>query len=157
MQEKVDIKWQTLSFFELDNKALYQIIKLRIDVFVVEQECPYPELDDKDHHSGVRHLIGRIGEEIAVYCRVLEKGLSYPSPSIGRVIVAKPFRSLKLGHQLLEEAINTCESLWPEEKRIEIGAQYHLEEYYQRHGFKQIREMYLEDGIPHIDMVRQRQ
>lgn len=154
MEKKINLKWQTLSFEQLDTHSLYNLLKLRVDVFVVEQKCPYPELDDKDHHSEVRHLIGRIGDEIAAYCRILPAGVSYPSPSIGRVIVAEKYREFKLGHSLLEKAINAIGLLWPQCNTIEIGAQQHLEAYYQKHGFKRCSEMYLEDGIPHIDMVR---
>jgi ElaA protein len=154
MKSQSKAEWQTLSFAQLDSHLLYQIMKLRVDVFIVEQNCPYPELDNKDHHSEVRHIIGMVNGDIAAYCRVLPTGLSYSAPSIGRVIVAQAYRADKLGHELLRRAIESCETVWPNELEIKIGAQQHLKGYYQQHGFIRCSEMYLEDGIPHIDMVR---
>lgn len=145
------INWQLKPFSKLTTTELYQLLKLRVDVFVVEQTCPYPELDDKDHQVGVHHLLGYQGKELVGCARLLPKGVSYPSVSIGRVATAGQHRGNGLGHKLLEQALIGCESLWPGES-VEIGAQEHLATFYQQHGFVQTSSMYLEDDIPHIDM-----
>lgn len=148
----MQITWQLLSFEQLTTQHLYDVMKLRVDVFVVEQNCPYPELDDKDHQSGVHHLLGFQDGKLVAYSRLLPAGLSYPSPSIGRIVTHKDHRSGGLGHKLLDKSLQYCRSFWPGEN-IEIGAQEHLEVFYNNHGFKRTSESYLEDGIPHIDMV----
>ncbi|CAM3821470.1 putative acyltransferase [Vibrio aerogenes CECT 7868] len=145
------ITWQLLSFAQLTPIQLYQLLKLRVDVFVVEQNCPYPELDDKDHHPGVYHLLGYQNDQLIACARLLPKGLSYPSVSIGRVAILKSERG-GTGHRLMTQALTDCESLWPGET-IEIGAQAHLAGFYGKHGFVPTSPMYLEDDIPHIDMT----
>lgn len=147
------ITWQCLSFPQLSTQQLYQLLQLRVDVFVVEQTCPYPELDDKDHQLGVHHLFGYQGEKLVACARLLPPGVSYPSVSIGRVATAETARGHGLGHQLLQQALHHCQQLWPD-GTIEIGAQAHLEPFYQQYGFIRTSEPYLEDGIPHIDMKR---
>lgn len=145
------IDWQLIPFSQLTTTQLYQLLKLRVDVFVVEQTCPYPELDDKDHQPNVYHLLGYQHGQLVACARLLPKGISYPSVSIGRVATSIDQRKGGLGHQLLKQALNGCQRLWPNES-IEIGAQQHLHGFYQQHGFVQTSDMYLEDGIPHIDM-----
>jgi ElaA protein len=145
------IRWQRLSFDQLSTRQLYDLLKLRVDVFVVEQTCPYPELDDKDHQPGVYHLLGFNDDTLVASVRLLPAGVSFPSVSIGRVVTKKSARGGGLGHQLMQESIRQCEALWPGES-IEIGAQQHLSAFYQQHGFVQTSDIYLEDGIPHIEM-----
>ncbi|MGY3685222.1 GNAT family N-acetyltransferase [Vibrio coralliilyticus] len=145
------ITWQLLPFDQLSTHQLYQLLKLRVDVFVVEQTCPYPELDGKDSLENVHHLMGYKDDELVACARLLPQNVSYPSVSIGRVATAQAHRGDGLGHQLLEQALLECDKLWPGQD-IEIGAQEHLETYYNRHGFQRTSEMYLEDDIPHIDM-----
>lgn len=145
------ISWQRLPFSKLTTTQLYQLIKLRVDVFVVEQTCPYPELDDKDHQTGAHHLLGYYNDELVACARLLPAGISYPSVSIGRVATSINHRGNGLGHTLIQQALSDCETLWPRES-IEIGAQEHLANFYKKHGFEQTSEMYLEDDIPHIDM-----
>ncbi len=147
------INWQRMTFQQLTNVQLYQLLKLRVDVFVVEQNCPYPELDNKDLEQEVYQLVGFIGQDIIACARLLPPGVSYPSASIGRVATSSQHRGGGLGHELLKQAIQNCLELWPASD-IEIGAQKHLEQFYQRHGFVTTSEMYLEDDIPHIDMKR---
>ncbi len=147
------INWQRMTFQQLTNVQLYQLLKLRVDVFVVEQNCPYPELDNKDLEQEVYQLVGFIGQDIIACARLLPPGISYPSASIGRVATSSQHRGGGLGHELLKQAIQNCLELWPASD-IEIGAQQHLEQFYQRHGFVTTSEMYLEDDIPHIDMKR---
>ncbi|BCL68405.1 ElaA protein [Vibrio nigripulchritudo] len=147
--------WQLHSFDQLSNIQLYQMLKLRVDVFVVEQDCPYPELDDKDHLDGVYHLLGYEGEELVACARLIARGISYPeTTSIGRVVTKESARGHGLGHELMEQAVTHLEMQWGK-VAIKISAQQHLSDYYNRHGFAQCTEMYLEDGIPHIGMIRE--
>jgi ElaA protein len=145
------ITWQLKPFVDLTTIQLYQLLKLRVDVFVVEQQCPYPELDDKDHQKGVYHLLGYDGDQLVACTRLLPKGISYPSVSMGRVAISADHRGGGIGHQLLEESLKSCQSLWPDES-IEIGAQEYLAAFYTQHGFVKTSDTYLEDDIPHIDM-----
>lgn len=145
------ITWHSIPFSELSTQQLYQLLKLRVDVFVVEQNCPYPELDGKDTLAGVEHLLGYADAELVACARLLPPGTSYDNMSIGRVATKQSARGDGLGHQLIKEALTRCEALWPN-KTIDIGAQQHLENFYASHGFETISEMYLEDDIPHVDM-----
>ena len=145
------LTWHALRFSQLKTSELFKIMKARVDVFVVEQNCAYPELDEKDIHPETLHLTGLIEGEIAAYARLLPPGLSYPSVSIGRVLTTAGHRGKGLGHQLIAKALEVCEQSWPGVD-IEIGAQEHLADYYQGYGFVATSTMYLEDGIPHIDM-----
>lgn len=140
-------------FEDLELKELYEILKLRVDVFVVEQECPYPEIDGKDIDS--IHLYLKEEDEIAAYMRILPKGLSYETASLGRVIVKENHRGKKLGNLLLEEGLRYIDNVMKEDV-ITIGAQEHLQGFYEAFGFKKISPMYLEDGIKHIDMRREK-
>ena len=124
-----------LKFSELTTKQLYQLLKLRADVFVVEQNCPYPELDDKDHQAGVYHLLGYQNDKLIACARLLPAGISYPQVSIGRIAVDKKSRKNGLGKQLLTAALAQCEQLWPAQT-IQIGAQVYLIAFYQSFGFK---------------------
>ncbi|ENM3878332.1 TPA: GNAT family N-acetyltransferase [Vibrio cholerae] len=147
------INWQCISFCQLTTQQLYELLKLRVDVFVVEQTCPYPELDNKDTLNEVHHLLGYQDGELVACARLLPAGVSYPSVSLGRVATKASARGNGLGHQLLQTALEQCQNLWPQQS-IEIGAQEHLREFYARYGFVATSETYLEDGIPHIDMKR---
>lgn len=151
--------WQTKTFSELSLNQLYDVLKLRVDVFVVEQTCFYPDLDsDKnvlDRHPQTLHLLGYQEEQLVAYLRILPKGQSYPEYiSIGRVVTAAQARGAGLGHELMLEGISRCQKHFPNEE-IKISAQQHLKDYYQQYGFIQVSEMYLEDNIPHIAMIRQ--
>ncbi|PSW10493.1 GNAT family N-acetyltransferase [Photobacterium sanctipauli] len=145
------MQWQCLSFEQLDTQQLYQLLKLRSDVFVVEQECAYPDLDNHDCNNGTYHLLGIRDGELVAYLRLLPPGLTYEDVSIGRVVTAASARGDGLGHQLLAQGLIEAERLWPSHS-IEIGAQSHLQHYYQKYGFTACSDEYLEDGIPHIDM-----
>ncbi|MEH6452029.1 MAG: GNAT family N-acetyltransferase [Psychromonas sp.] len=147
------MKWNNLSFSELSVDQLYDLMKLRVDVFVVEQNCPYNELDEKDRDKQTRHLLAyNDSNHIMAYARILAPGISYPDASIGRVIVAQHARGLGLAHRLMIKAIEVSSTYWPK-KNIQIGAQEHLQCFYQQQGFEVASEMYLEDGIPHLDML----
>ncbi|CAH0524523.1 GNAT family N-acetyltransferase [Vibrio hippocampi] len=145
------IEWKLKLFEQLSTTELYQLLKLRVDVFVVEQNCPYPELDNNDDKPGVHHLLGYDGRTLVACARLLPKGITYQQVSIGRVATSHSRRGEGLGHLLIQTATEECQKLWPNEE-IKIGAQFHLQDYYGRHGFIACSEEYLEDDIPHIDM-----
>ncbi|WP_096270918.1 GNAT family N-acetyltransferase [Paucisalibacillus globulus] len=144
------MKWYCKKFDELTNHELYAILKARTDVFVVEQNCVYPELDDLDQES--IHYFATLNNEIVSYVRILPKGLKYEdSAAIGRVLVVKKFRSNGYAEEIMKKAIDIIRNEW-EVSSIKIQAQSYLKNFYRSLGFIQISEDYLEDGIPHIDM-----
>lgn len=144
------MQWKIKEFDQLSLQELYSLLTLRTDVFVVEQACPYPELDGKD--PTCLHLIGMDGDELVGYLRLLPAGQSYEEASIGRVVIRSSHRGRGLGRLMMECAIQYITEEWKEEK-ITIGAQAYLEKFYQSLGFKPVSEVYLEDGIPHLDML----
>ncbi len=150
----IQISWEIKPFNKLGMDVMYDILKLRVDVFVVEQRCPYNEIDGKDRHSKVLHLFGKNEDgELAAYLRILPPGLSYNEVSIGRVVVAKNSRGHGICDAMVEKAFEHISSEFPK-KNIKIGAQVYLKGFYQSHGFETASDEYLEDGIPHIDMLR---
>lgn len=150
----LDIRWQHKHFNQLTVDELYDALKLRVDVFVVEQTCYYPELDDCDRHEDTLHLLGYHDDKLVAYLRILPPGVTYPEyVSIGRVATRQDMRSQGLGHPLIKLGIELCGQHWPGTD-IKISAQQHLEKYYLQHGFTTVSDMYLEDNIPHIAMLR---
>ena len=147
------MEWSIRSFNQLTLQELYTILTLRTDIFVVEQVCPYPELDGKD--PDCLHLLGKENGELIAYLRMLPAGLSYASASIGRVAVRPSHRGQGLSREMMEQAITYIGEVWQEEQ-IQIGAQAYLEDFYRSLGFDCISEPYLEDGISHIEMVYHR-
>jgi ElaA protein len=148
------MNWQIKRFSELTLEQLYDLLKLRVDVFVVEQQCYYPELDNKDRHADTLHLFCYQQQTITAYLRILPKGVEYNDYlAIGRVIVASVTRGTGLGHQLMQQALTLCHQYWPT-SHIKISAQQHLEPFYQQHGFVPCSTSYLEDNIPHIAMLK---
>ncbi|PPT95739.1 GNAT family N-acetyltransferase [Xanthomonas arboricola] len=148
------LHWQCLRFDQLSTTQLYALLRLRSDVFVVEQQCAYPELDGKDSLPGVLHLLGRTDDgALAAYLRVLPPGVRYPEPSIGRVVIAATQRGHGFAHALLQEGVRLVHRQWPA-SAVQLGAQAHLQAFYAAHGFTPSSAPYLEDGIPHIDMLR---
>ena len=143
------IKWHIDYFDELDIHKLYNLLYLRADIFVVEQECPYLDPDNKDQRA--LHLQGYLGERLVAYCRLFKPGDYFTEASIGRVVVAADFRKSGYGHQLMDKAIELHASLL-NETRITISGQLYLKKFYESHGFVQTSETYLEDNIPHIQM-----
>lgn len=141
--------WKTYHFEELTTKDLYEVLKLRVDVFVVEQNCPYPELDNLDQQS--IHLLCREDGVIQSYARLVPAGAKYDLPSIGRVIVRKEARGRGLAKELLERSIDYILTEW-KSKAIQLQGQVYLQEFYQSFGFQPVSESYDEDGIPHVDM-----
>lgn len=145
------INWQLLKFEELTTIQLYELLKLRVDVFVVEQNCPYPELDDKDKLQGVYQLIGYQENVIVACARLLKPGVSFNNCSIGRIATKYSARGNGLGHKLMNKALIECQNLWPNQS-IDIQAQEYLKNFYQGYGFIGYTDSYLEDDIPHLDM-----
>ncbi|MTI71945.1 MAG: GNAT family N-acetyltransferase [Firmicutes bacterium] len=135
---------------DLTLDELYDILKIRTDIFVVEQNCPYPECDGKDKFS--YHVIGKKNNEIIAYLRILPKGISYKEVSIGRVLVKKDHRGLELGKQIMKKAIKFIKEEL-KENFIRISAQKYLLNFYKSLGFTKESEVYLEDGIEHIEML----
>ena len=135
-------------FEELDINELYEILKLRVDVFVVEQNCPYPELDDKDKSAW--HVYIREEGKITAYLRVLDPGVSFDTAAIGRVISTR--RRCGLGTTLLREGIRVAQERM-NTPAIKIEAQTYARAFYELQGFCQTSEEFLEDGIPHIEMT----
>ncbi|MGN6022838.1 GNAT family N-acetyltransferase [Alcaligenes faecalis] len=145
----LDFQWKRLD--DLSTREMYTIIQAREAVFVVEQACAYQEVDGLDLDSW--HLSVLKDGELAAYARVVEPGLKYKEPSIGRVLTLAKFRSLKIGYALVAEAIRFTEAHYLGAD-IRIGAQAHLQKFYGSLGFEPVGEIYDEDGIAHIDMVK---
>jgi ElaA protein len=144
------MSWNVKRFDELTTTELYAILKERTQVFVVEQECPYLEVDGKDLLT--YHLYKEENGEIAAYARLLPPGVSYTEASIGRVFVRKEYRGRGLAGELLIRSLDFLHGELGETK-IKIQAQEYLREFYGSFGFTAITDSYLDDGIPHIDMV----
>ena len=148
------LSWEIKPFNGLALDELYDLLKLRGDVFVVEQRCAYGDLDEKDRHPETLHVTVRTGNGLlAAYLRILGPGVSYPDPSFGRLVVAPGFRGQGISHALVEKAVSLIQAQWPG-RAVSIGAQEYLEKFYVAHGFRPMSVPYLEDGIPHIDMTR---
>jgi ElaA protein len=148
------MQWQIKTFQELTAAEVYAILKLRVDVFVVEQNCPYPEVDGKDTHEQTLHLMGRTDDrQVSAYLRILPPGLSFDQVSIGRVVVAVHERDKGVSRQMVQQALDRIETVWPGQQ-IKISAQVYLKSFYESFGFAPVSNSYLEDGIPHIDMLR---
>lgn len=146
------ITWTTKAFKDLSIDEYFELLHLRTAVFVVEQDCPYQEVDEKDRKSF--HLYGKTekGEVIAV-TRILPKGVSYDEISVGRVALKKEYRGKGIADTLMIETLQFIESEFGKQP-IRISAQTYLLNYYNKHGFKQVGKGYLEDDIPHIEMLR---
>lgn len=142
--------WYLKAFDELSTKELYAILKERTNVFVVEQNCPYLEVDGKDEAS--YHLFKETNGDIAAYLRILPPGVSYPQSSIGRVLVKKEYRGQGLAYELMQKGIDFIHTEL-QQQDIKIQAQHYLHKFYGSFGFKAVSEVYLEDDIPHIDML----
>lgn len=144
------ITWQCKSFSELTLKELYKILQLRSEVFVVEQRSAYQDCDGKDPLSF--HFMGWDGGELIAYTRLIPKGISYPdAASIGRVVIAPPFRRRNIGKQLIAKSLEEVKVLFGDVP-LKISAQSYLIRFYESFSFKTIGNVYLEDGIEHIAM-----
>jgi ElaA protein len=145
------ISWSHSTLNELSAIELFEVFKLRQEVFILEQTCLYPDMDDTDLVA--LHLCGRIDQELALYARVIPPGVTYPYASIGRIVTAPDFRGSGLGRPLVSKAIELIEQKFGHQK-IKIGAQSGLQDFYHHWGFVTVSEEYIEDGIAHIDMLR---
>jgi ElaA protein len=149
----MNITWYHKHFNELNTTELYQILQLRNDVFIVEQNCPFQDLDDKDFKC--YHLMGfdTDTQKVVAYTRIVPAGVSYIEASIGRVVTSSIARKGGIGRQLMQKSIELLEELYGGVS-IKIGAQLYLKKFYESFGFQQVEEIYLEDGIEHILMIR---
>ena len=139
----------TKTFQELNTTELYQILQLRSEVFVVEQDCVYQDVDGKDQKS--LHVFSFKNDKIIAYTRIFKPGDYFKNASIGRVVVAASERNFGYGHDLIRASIKAIFDIYNETK-ITISAQTYLKKFYESHQFKKVGEEYLEDGIPHIRM-----
>ena len=145
------LEWRVQCFDELDPATLYALLAARVDVFVVEQDCPYPELDGRD--ADALHLSAWQDGALAAYARLVPPGGRFVEPSIGRVLTTAGFRGTGLGRVLMQRAIDAVDAKWPGHA-IRVSAQQHLERFYGSLGFVADSAVYDEDGIPHVDMLR---
>ena len=154
------IAWHLSRFDDLTPRELHDIYRARLEVFVVEQKCPFQDVDGAD--PACWHLMGLspspLGEgrgegQLVAYCRLVPPGTKFAEPSIGRVITLGGARGTGLGRELMREAIAHTDKLWPG-KVLRIGAQRYLERFYGSFGFEAVGEPYDEDGIMHVEMVR---
>lgn len=145
------LNWSVKKFTEFNVHELYEVLRLRSEVFVVEQNCVFPDMDNKDQFC--EHLSGCREEVLYAYARIVPPGISYEFASIGRIVVSQAGRGEKLGKELLHMAIGRIESVYGQVP-IRIGAQLYLKAFYESFGFLQTSDVYLEDGINHIEMTR---
>ena len=146
------LKIITKSFTELTTNELYAILQLRSEVFVVEQDCIYQDIDDKDQKAV--HVIGYKNTKVIAYTRIFKSGDYFEKASIGRVVVKKSERKYGYGHVIMKHSINIIKTNF-KETIIKISAQKYLKDFYESHGFTLVGEEYLEDGIPHVGMIRE--
>jgi ElaA protein len=141
--------WRVERFEDLSTDRLYAMLAARVAVFVVEQDCPYQDLDGLDQRG--LHVGAWSGETVLAYARVLPPGERFPEPCIGRVLTARSARRTGLGRELMRRSIGTCRRVFPGQA-IRISAQCYLERFYSELGFRTVSEPYPEDGIPHVEM-----
>lgn len=144
------LHWTLKKFEELTPFELYAILQLRNEVFVVEQNCPYQDADNKDLKA--HHFMGWNGTTLVAYTRLIPPGISYTESSIGRVVSSPKYRGTGAGRELMRQSITTTLILF-NCNTIKIGAQLYLKKFYESLGFVQCSEEYLEDNIPHIEML----
>lgn len=143
--------WQLKTFDELTVPGLYAILRLRSEIFVVEQNCVFLDMDNKDQLSW--HLMGWDNDQLLAYTRLVPPGVSYECPSIGRVVTSPKARGTGLGKLLMKKSIEEITRIYGKTP-IQIGAQFHLKKFYTSLGFIQTSDIYEEDGIEHIEMTR---
>ena len=147
-----NLNWSCLSLPEMESRQLFELFKIRQEIFVIEQSCIYPDIDKYD--LSCWHLLGYGADSVLrAYCRLLKAGLAYEEPTIGRVLVVKEYRGLGLARDLMSEAHRRCESIL-NTKTIRLSAQVYLQKFYESIGYKTVSLPYDEDGIMHIEMLR---
>jgi ElaA protein len=142
------MNWRVLEWDQINTDTLHQILSLRSEVFIVEQNCVYQDIDGKD--SKATHVLGYINEELVAYSRFFKTGIYFKQASFGRTLVRKNQRSKNYGHDLVAHTLKVM----GDQDEIKISAQQHLTQFYQKHGFVSVGDSYLEDGIPHIAMIK---
>ena len=145
------INWSLKKFDELSPHELYAILQLRNEVFAIEQNCVYQDMDNKDQPA--YHLMGWTNGILIAYTRIIPPGVAYPEPSIGRVVSSPSARNEGIGKLLMDKSIEHIYNLYGNIP-VKIGAQLYLKRFYTNLGFLQAGDVYLEDGIEHIEMVR---
>ena len=145
------LQWRFASFDQLTPREVHDLYQARVAVFVVEQKCPFQDVDGVD--PACWHLLGRAEGSLLAYCRLVPPGLKFAEPSIGRVLTTGAARRTGAGRELMHEAVKRAKALWPGTD-IRIGAQRYLDRFYGEFGFVQCSEPYDEDGIAHIEMLR---
>jgi|TARA_B110000444_G_scaffold33767_1_gene29160 ElaA protein len=144
------LKITVFKYQDLGQERLYEILKLRLEVFVVEQKCAYQDLDNKDEKA--LHLVGEENNKIIAYTRIFRKGDFFKNSSIGRVLVKKEYRNKDYGRIIMRRSIEKLKED-PKEEKIELSAQKYLLKFYSELGFEKKGEEYLEDNIPHVKMI----
>tara|TARA_B100001741_G_C16449447_1_gene549671 strand:- start:181 stop:630 length:450 start_codon:yes stop_codon:yes gene_type:complete len=147
----MDIEWRFKSFEDLTKSELHEMMILRQQVFIVEQDCPYQDADVKDKYS--HHLLGYIKGGLVAYLRLVKPGISYEEMSFGRIVIALTHRGSGLGIALMKEGIKQSIILYGTSNN-RISAQSHLLPFYQKFGFVSTGKEYLEDDIPHTEMIK---
>ncbi|HET9278395.1 MAG TPA: GNAT family N-acetyltransferase [Flavitalea sp.] len=145
------IHWTCKPFKQLSPGELYAILQLRNEVFVVEQNCVFQDADDKDQESW--HLMAWIDKRLMGYTRLVPAGISFPEASIGRVVTFPNMRKSGIGKKIMEKSVDMINVLW-EKQPIRIGAQLYLKKFYESFGFQQSSDVYMEDNIEHVQMIR---
>ena len=143
--------WRLMAFDDLRVNVLYEMLRLRSEVFVVEQQCVFQDIDGADRQA--MHLMGVQHGELQAYARCFGPGVKFAEASIGRVLTRQSARGTGLGHALIEQAISAVSQVWGPQA-IRIGAQMQLAGFYAKHGFADVGKTYMEDGIPHLEMLR---
>ncbi|MDP4148891.1 MAG: GNAT family N-acetyltransferase [Bacteroidota bacterium] len=142
--------WISKKFDELTPSELYAALALRSEVFVVEQHCIFQDMDNRDQFS--HHLLGWEGDKLLAYARIVPPGVAYVESSIGRIVTSPSARRQNIGRELVRRSIELLYTLHGKSV-IRIGAQYYLRDFYESFGFDQAGDIYLEDGIEHIEML----
>jgi len=149
---KLNLRWELKTFENLTPNELYALLRLRSEVFVVEQNCVFLDMDNKDQFS--YHNMAFIGKDLVAYTRLIPPKKVYPYMSIGRVVTSPNYRKQHIGRILMHESIQTCYTLFGKAP-IQIGAQLYLKKFYESLGFVQSSAIYDEDGIDHIEMIKE--
>ncbi len=149
--QNMDYHWQVCPFKDLGNEELYNLLRLRQEVFVVEQNCAYLDLDGLDQKA--MHILCWQQKKLIAYARCLAPGQAFPESALGRIVVSPACRGQSLGRELVSRGIELNMALWPD-SAIQIGAQAHLDKFYESLGFISTGDSYIEDGIPHVHMIK---
>lgn len=152
MQQPADAAvWRLLAFDDLRVAELYEVLRLRSEVFVVEQQCLFHDMDGADQHA--MHLLGVKEGQLQAYARCMPAGAKFAEASFGRVVTRPGVRRTGLGHALIEQSISAISQLWGPQP-IRIAAQMQLAGFYAKHGFVDVQHHFMEDGIAHLEMLR---